>query len=159
MARVYGMKFAVITMLGDMLKCVIAMLLSKWLKGDVGLMVSGIACITGHCFPVFYNFKGGKGVSVGGALGFIVDWRVGLAVLLFFLIGAFVTHKVSVGSCCGCAAGLITAFMIGLPHCLIVLVVYAACLIVFKHTDNLTRVLNGTEPDFRAAKDTTDKLR
>ena len=71
MARVFGMKAGVMTLAGDMLKALIAMWLGKLLLGDIGLAVSGIACIVGHCFPVFHDFKGGKGISVGAAIGIV----------------------------------------------------------------------------------------
>ena len=63
MARVFGMKAGVITLLGDMVKAALAVLLGYLLLGDMGLMAGGIACIVGHCFPVFHQFKGGKEIG------------------------------------------------------------------------------------------------
>ena len=94
MARVFGMKAGVITLLGDMVKAALAVLLGYLLLGDMGLMAGGIACIVGHCFPVFHQFKGGKGVSVGGLLSLMIDWRVGLLVFGSFGLFAVGSKKV-----------------------------------------------------------------
>ena len=95
MARVFGMKAGVMTLAGDMLKALIAMWLGKLLLGDIGLAVSGIACIVGHCFPVFHDFKGGKGISVGAAIGIAIDWRVFVFIVVVFLIAAFMYFTAS----------------------------------------------------------------
>ena len=65
MARVYGLKAGALTLGGDVLKASLSMLIGWLLLGDVGLALGGIASLVGHCFPVYYNFRGGKGVSVG----------------------------------------------------------------------------------------------
>ncbi len=59
MARVYGWSAGFLTLGGDMLKAAIAMLIGLLLLGDLGIAIGGIAAMIGHCFPVFYGFKGG----------------------------------------------------------------------------------------------------
>ena len=100
MARVYGLGAGFLTLGCDMLKAVLACLLGKLLLGDLGLAVGGICCMIGHCFPVFHQFKGGKGISVGAALGLMIDWKVFLCIIGVFLIAAFLSRKVSFGSIC-----------------------------------------------------------
>ena len=69
MARVYGMKAGLATFAADAVKTVAAMLIGSKLGGVSGEAVAGAACIIGHCFPVYFSLRGGKGVSVGAALG------------------------------------------------------------------------------------------
>ncbi len=156
MARVYGWGMGFVTLGCDMLKAVLACLLGKLLLGDLGLAVGGICCMIGHCFPVFHQFKGGKGISVGAALGLMIDWKVFLCIIGVFLIVAFLSKKVSLGSICASVgiAAFTALFRVGTPQ--LVLACFAMCLAIFQHRANIQRLLNGTEPDFRAAKRNKD---
>ena len=152
MARTYGIWAGLAAMAGDMVKAVAAMLLGWWLLGDWGLACAGAACILGHCVPLLYTFRGGKGISVGGVIAFAVDWRVGLVVVGVFLLGAFSSKKVSLGSVL--AALAITAasivFRVSTPRLL--LAIFSMTLAIWQHRENIKRLLAGTEPDFKAKK-------
>lgn len=152
MARVYGMMAGVLTLGADVLKAVAAMLGGYLLLGDVGLSLGGICCIVGHCFPVFHNFKGGKGVSVGGAISVMIDWRVGLLVVGLFLLMAVLSKKVSLGSICGALAAGIGPLIFGLSTPRIVLGIVAMLVVILRHAENIRRLVKGTEPDFKPAK-------
>ena len=152
MARVYGMMAGVLTLGADVLKAVAAMLGGYLLLGDVGLSLGGICCIVGHCFPAFHNFKGGKGVSVGGAISVMIDWRVGLLVVGLFLLMAVLSKKVSLGSICGALAAGIGPLIFGLSTPRIVLGIVAMLVVILRHTENIRRLVKGTEPDFKPAK-------
>ena len=151
MARTFGLLAGFATLAGDFLKAVIVMFVGYRLCGDWGLMAGGMACTTGHCFPIFYGFRGGKGISVGAAIGLAIDWRVFLGIVAVFLIAAFLSKKASVGSVCAAVAVVVlsVAFAVPLPRLLLAL--YAAVLAVFQHRANLKRLSEGTEPDFKAA--------
>ena len=157
MARVYGWAAGVLTLVCDMAKAGLSVWIGWKLMGDWGLALGGIACMTGHCFPVFHSFKGGKGISVGAAIGLAIDWRVFVGIILVFLIVALLTRKVSAGSCA--AAVAITAaslvFTVGTPKLL--LAITAMCLALFQHRGNLKRLAAGNEPDFKAADDPKKK--
>ena len=88
MARVYGWGMGFVTLGCDMLKAVLATWIGSLLLGDVGLALGGVCCMVGHCFPVFHKFKGGKGISVGAALGLMIDWKVFVGIIAVFLIVA-----------------------------------------------------------------------
>lgn len=152
MARVYGMMAGVMTLLADALKAVAAMVVGWLLMGDVGLSLAGICCMLGHCFPVFHNFKGGKGVSVGGALSLLLDWRVGLLVIACFLLGAFLSKKVSLGSVLGALAAGIGPFIFSVSQPRMILGIVAMVIVIYRHKENILRLIKGTEPDFKAAK-------
>ena len=151
MARVYGMLPGLLTLAGDMLKCVLVMLVGHWLAGDRGMALCGAACLTGHCFPVFYHFKGGKGVSVGAAMGFVVDWRVGVCMAIVFFAFALVSKKVSLGSCAGALMFFAACIWFGMSEPIVIMSAYTMSLVVVKHRENLRRVARGTEPDFKVA--------
>ena len=142
---------------GDAAKAIIPMLIANKLAGDVGLAVAGIGCIMGHCFPVLHGFKGGKGVSVGGALAFGIDWRVGLAVVGSFLLASLLSKKVSVGSICGALAITISSLIFGMSAPKLVLAVFSMTLVILRHRPNIKRLIAGTEPDFRAGKNKMKK--
>ena len=152
MARVFGWGAGLITLGGDALKAVICMVVGNLILGDVGLSLSGAGCILGHCFPVMHDFKGGKGVSVGGALSFGIDWRVGLAVVGSFLLVALLSKKVSLGSLCGAIAITAASLLVGVSAPKIALAIFSMILVILRHRPNIQRLIAGTEPDFKAGK-------
>ena len=151
MARIYGLAAGIATLFGDALKAVLAMFLGWKLLGDAGIAASGLAVLVGHCFPVFHHFHGGKGVSVGAAVGLMVDWRVFLAIVCAFFIGALLTRKVSVGSVSAAVCVTVSALAVGVGPEKMLLCVCGMVLVIFQHRENIKRLLRGTEPDFKAA--------
>ena len=152
MARVFGWGAGLITLGGDALKAVVCMIVGNWILGDMGLAFAGAGCIFGHCFPVLHDFKGGKGVSVGGAVAFGVDWRVGLAVVGSFLLVALLSKKVSLGSLCGALAITASSLLVGVSEPKLALAIFSMALVIVRHRPNIQRLLAGTEPDFKAGK-------
>ena len=148
-ARNFGMKAGVATLLGDMLKTIVAMSLGVWLGGEVGKAVSGIACLLGHFYPVFFGFKGGKGISVGAVVAAFVGWRHFAFVVVMFVIGFAVTRIVSVGSVLA-AVGLPVALAIfGGSKPDMVLGIVGAILVVWMHRQNILRLTRGEEKKFQ----------
>ena len=152
MARVFGFSAGILTFVGDALKAGAAMFIGSRLLGDAGIAAGGIAALVGHCFPAFHHFHGGKGVSVGAALGLGVDWRVFAAIVCAFFIGALLTKKVSVGSICAALTITVSSLVFGIHGPKLFLCVCGMCLVVFQHRENIRRLINCTEPDFKAAK-------
>ena len=162
MARVFGMHAGLLTLAGDMLKAAAAMLLGFWLLGErysllaafliTGMALGGVACLLGHCFPVLHGFKGGKGVSSGAMVALMIDWRVFLCVVGVFLAGAFLTKKVSFGSICGALTIFISAAALGVSTPRLILAAAGMLIVIARHRDNIVRLINGTEPDFKPAK-------
>ncbi len=152
MARVYGWGAGVMTLVCDMLKAAVSLWIGWKLMGDWGLAAGGVACMVGHCFPVFHQFKGGKGISVGAMLGLAIDWRVFATIVVTFLIVALLTKKVSAGSIAAAVAITVFSaiFRVGTPK--ILLAAVAMCIAIFQHRGNIRRLIDGTEPDFKAKK-------
>ena len=152
MTRVFGWVAGVATLAFDVLKALAAMLIGRRLLGDAGVCLGGMAAMLGHCFPLFHHFKGGKGIATGAAIGFMIDWRVGISIVVAFLIGALISKKVSIGSIAA-AITIIPATWIFAPRpSMIALSVFASVLAITRHRENIKRLRAGTEPDFRAAR-------
>lgn len=153
MTRLYGWKAGVITLLGDMFKAAASMWLGNFLLGDLGVAAGGIACITGHCFPVFHSFKGGKGISVGAVIGLAIDWRVFVSIVGVFLIVALLSKKVSLGSLAAALTITVSALVFAVSTPKLILAIWSMCLAIFQHRENIKRLINGTEADFKAGRE------
>lgn len=152
MARVYGMSAGIITFALDALKTVAAMLIGQYLGDDVGKALAGAASIFGHCFPVYFSFRGGKGVSVGAALGFMTSPLAFVIIAAVFFAAAVSSRKVSLGSVCAAAALPIAAFLTNAGAPMLCMCFFSATLVIFMHRGNIERLISGTEADFRAKK-------
>ena len=156
MLRAVGKKAAAITLICDILKGVvailIAMLIGKIVKNsNIALLVqiAGVAVILGHTFPIFFGFKGGTGVATSLGVLIMSNYQIGLICLVFALVLMVLTQMVSVGSIA--AAILYPVLTLFIPQNYIVsgnYLIYSiilAVLIVFNHRENVKRLLNGTE--------------
>ena len=96
--RTLGWLPSVLTLLGDALKGLLAALLGKWLLGDLGAYAGGLAAIIGHNWPVFYGFRGGKGIATSFGVILIVEPLFGLAVFACQFLVLALTKYMSVAS-------------------------------------------------------------
>lgn len=160
--RTFGKKAGAMTLLGDCLKCVAAILLVKLFLGktygDILPLLTVYAaagCILGHNFPFYLNFRGGKGIaaSVGFILAF--DWRIFLICAVLFFTLFFTTHYVSVCSLSAYLAAFLAMIFWGqkgvygmdpayMTEMYVVMGLMTA-LAFFRHRANVVRLLNGTE--------------
>ena len=152
MARVYGLKAGLATLLLDMLKTVAAMLLGEYFLGGAGKAVAGAFCIIGHCFPLYFGFRGGKGVSVGAALGLMTGLPVLGIIMAVFFATAAISRKVSLGSVTAAVSLPLASWLTLEGEEIIIMNVFSAALVVFMHRGNISRLIKGTEPDFHPKK-------
>lgn len=152
MARVFGWGAGFLTLAGDVGKAALAMYIGWLLLGDAGLALGGIMSTIGHCFPVYYGFKGGKGVSVGLAVAFAIDWKVAAIALSVFIIIAVTTKKVSFGSILAAVSIIVCSIVMNVGVAKLILGITVPALVIVKHKDNIKRLLNGTEKDFKPGK-------
>ena len=153
--RTYGAKYALGVILCDMLKMVVAGLIGgylfRYLHGDwtLGLLLAGIGCELGHMFPVFFGFKGGKGILSGGTLVIMLDWRVALIAWALFILLWLVTKYVSLGSVCGTATVPVTTFLfLGHNWLYFALSLVVVGLIIYCHRENIVRLVKRQEHKF-----------
>jgi acyl phosphate:glycerol-3-phosphate acyltransferase len=141
---------AVLTLIGDGAKGWLAVFLARalaWRFGvdDIGIAAAALAVFVGHLWPVFFRFRGGKGVATAAGCLLAVDWRIGLGTLATWLIIAFFFRYSSLAALVAAVfAPFFTALVLGFN-------VYAAavlaigCLLVWRHADNIRKLVAGTE--------------
>lgn len=158
MARTYGKKAALYTILGDILKGVVAVVVGSFLMGaTLGGYFAGLMCVIGHVFPVFYGFRGGKGVATAAAVILVVNPVVFLVVLGVFVLTVLLTRYVSLGSCLSAAIFPFMTYQfiaMKLPNWgfAFICAFLMAILVICKHHTNLRRLANGTESKFAFKK-------
>ena len=137
---------ALATLLLDGGKGAVAVLLARWLVGgEDAAQVAGFAAFLGHLYPVWLGFRGGKGVATFLGLFLALDWQVGLALCLTWLVTALATRYSSVAALFAAAsAGLWIVW--STDGSLLVLALILTVLVYVRHSANLTRLKAGTEP-------------
>lgn len=156
MLRTVGKKAALITLVCDILKGVISILLAlligkiaKEANNSILVQIAGILVIIGHTFPIFFKFKGGKGVATAVGVLITTNWQIGLICLIFGLVLIALTRMVSLGSIT--AAILFPILILFIKSNYIVegnYFIYSliiAVMVVFNHRENVKRLLSGTE--------------
>lgn len=154
--RTYGAKYALIVIGLDMGKTVVACLIGGFmfshLFGDwtLGVLLGGLGCELGHVFPVFFGFKGGKGILSGSMLAILLGWKVALVAWGVFMLLWALTRYVSLGSLAAAVSLPITVYFF-LGHNLVytALAFFMAALVVYCHRENIVRLLHGTENKFK----------
>jgi len=129
------------------LACIIGrLLLSPYNLELEGTMIAGTAVMLGHDFPVFSNFKGGKGILSGLFIALMADWRIAAAILAIFAIVYFMTQYVSLGSVLAAGVfGISFAVLHKDNLCVVICGLFMAVLTIFMHRGNIQRLLKGEE--------------
>ncbi len=167
--RCAGKECALITLAGDLLKGVVAVAVSRGFCGllDAGMnpgndthyigYIAGLFAIIGHIFPIYYGFKGGKGVLVGVASFLIVDFKVFIALLAIFVVMLAITKYVSLSSIIATVycplATLLMSWIVngngfGRSFLYMILSLPMAALVIWMHRSNVERLMQGTEDKF-----------
>lgn len=157
--RVLGKKAALIVFLGDILKAVIAVIIAKLLFPEMAFisgLYAGIGAIIGHSYPIFFKFKGGKGIAVTVGAIYMIDLPIAIIVSLIFIVSVAVTRIVSISSLLltGFIPILIFVFYRGNEHIVesVLLGIIIAALTAYRHKANIVRIINGTEAKLGSKK-------
>lgn len=164
--RTLGKKAALFVLIGDLLKGILAytagfyipvilhQLSGSGVEGGKAIagMVAGTAAIIGHVWPVYFGFKGGKGVLTSLAVLLMIDWKVALILLGLFIIIVLLTRYVSLGSTVCAALFPVLSIILGRDAAVIGFSAVIAILIIYLHRTNIGRLLNGTESKLGAPK-------
>ena len=145
---------AILTLLGDTLKGVIAVLLAKFFAAQLGITVSGVALVAisvflGHLWPVFFGFKGGKGVATAAGVLWALDWRIGLGLTLIWALAFSVTRVSSLAALIGSACAPILAYFFTGIGPFFYAALLMAVLLFWRHKENIARLLSGEEGSFK----------
>ena len=145
MLRTYGKLPAAATLLLDMAKGAVSVVLGTLIFADIGSAIAGLFVVLGHMFPCFYKFKGGKGVATTAMVVLATDWLVFLILLAIFLVIVIGTKYVSLGSV---MCMLIYPFVLANIHNTgfnVLSAIIVAALVIFMHRSNIARLRAGTE--------------
>ena len=162
MLRSVGKGAAAITLVCDILKGVvaisIAMILGNIIKDvnkELLVQIAGIAVVVGNTFPIFFGFKGGKGVATSLGILLMSNWQIGLICLVFALVLMILTRMVSLGSCAAAVLFPVLTLFINENYTVLtegkngstyfIYSVILAIIVLFNHRSNIKRILNGTE--------------
>ena len=158
--RTVGKKAAIITLVCDILKGVVSILIAllvseiaKESSAAVLIEIAALAVVIGHTYPIFFEFRGGKGVATSLGIILLVNWKIGLICLIFALALMAVTRMVSLGSISAAVLfAVLTIFIrdsylagIEYEFSFIIFGILLAAIVVFNHRTNLKRIVAGNE--------------
>jgi glycerol-3-phosphate acyltransferase PlsY len=141
-----GKTAALLTLLIDINKAVVAVLITKLFTNDVNILAAvGLAAFLGHLYPIFFNFKGGKGVATALGILLVLNWQVGIAALVTWLIMAIIFRYSSLAAIF--AASFTPVYMYFLADELVYVGMSSilATLLLWRHRRNIDNLLNGRE--------------
>ncbi len=155
--RSVGKRAAALTLICDVLKGVVAILIAvllgnivKELDKALLVQIAAVAVVIGHTFPIFFGFKGGKGVATSLGILLVINWQIGLICLVFALVIMVLTRMVSAGSVLAAILFPVLVLFIGQEYYIVsgnyfIFSVIMALIVAFNHRSNIKRILNGTE--------------
>lgn len=164
MLRTYGKKFAVFTMIGDILKVAAAILIAFIIldaplnlifgfadNKDTAVTIilykefAGFFCVLGHIFPCYFKFKGGKGVAACTGMVILVDWRIALILFVIFVLTVLISNWISLGSIIIAVLFPVLILIFYKSLILTLIALLFAVIVIIAHRENIKRILNGTE--------------
>lgn len=156
MLRSVGKGLAALTLLCDILKGIAAVLvalgigkIAKDIKPEILVQLAGFFAVVGHTFPVYFGFKGGKGVATSLGLLLLINWQIGLICLVFALLVMILTRMVSLGSIMAALLFPVLTIFITEHYIVegnyIIFGIAMAIFVIFNHRSNLKRIYKGEE--------------
>ena len=158
MLRSVGKKAAAITLICDILKGVVAILIAMFISwafkvenASLLVQIAGIAVVLGHTFPIFFGFKGGKGVATSLGILIISNWQIGLICLIVGVVLIALTRMVSLGSCAAAVLFPVLTLFINEHYIVsqgssyLIYSIILAVIVLFNHRSNIQRILSGKE--------------
>ena len=168
--RLLGKKLGVLTLVGDVLKAVVPMLATYWYfvqsgmpvspsELDMAVTLSGGAAFLGHMYSIYLKFGGGKGVATGLGVFIVLEPLTALISLFLFIAVVYISGYVSVGSLVVSALITLWIWLLGGSPYHVFLGFFIGVLIWLKHVDNIKRLFEGTETNWRAWKKEKDSIK
>lgn len=144
---------ALFTLLGDALKGSFTVGLAQYFELSpwmIGLIA--IATLIGHVFPVYYGFKGGKGVATAAGILFMFSWTMGLTIFGIWLSIFLIWRYSSLAAIMAGALSPVIGFFYGIDFFELIASSFIALILIIRHIDNIKRLINGTESSFKNKK-------
>lgn len=159
MYRVYGKSGAGLTLLGDIGKQILSVLFGIIMLGQYGAYLAGGFCMIGHILPVFYNFKGGKGVLTAATMILLIDPMIFCVLIVVFILVLLITRYVSLASIMAAftyPAAVYYAERIRTGNnpdmFQMLFALFIGCVIIYMHRSNIYRIFNNQETKFSFRK-------
>ena len=150
--RVAGKLPGVLTLVGDILKGFLPLLACKtWLTPTPTQL--GIACavaIVGHCYPVYLKFRGGKGIATALGIFLVISPAAVLGAAIVFGVAIAITRFISLGSVLAAMSAPLLVLMLNEPQPIFLATLFIAALIIWRHRNNINRLIDGSEDRFKA---------
>lgn len=145
--RVMGKKLGILTFIFDFGKGVLALLVGRFIMGDIGALIGGFAAVIGHNWPIFIGLKGGKGVATSLGVLLMLHWPSTIIAVLIGVIVGLTTRYVSLGSMCFLSSFPIIYAIISksFQREYFILALLLAVLAIIRHRSNIQRLKAGTE--------------
>jgi len=144
--RTLGLKAGVLTLLGDAIKGVIAILIARKFGGVNIALLSGIAVVAGHNWPILFGFKGGKGIATTIGVALTINLFSTLICLIFGILIIIKTKYISLASILAICLFPFILLTIDIKHFIFGLIL--AMMAIFRHRTNIKRLMEGTESKF-----------
>jgi len=144
--RIAGKKAAFFTLVGDCLKGLIPVLIAHWLSDNsIVIALTGFSAFLGHCFPLFFGFKGGKGVATAIAVCVGYDWLIGVFIIAIWLLFAKVFKISSVAAIVAFATLPVLVYWQSETWSTTAVFALMSVILIWRHKANIQRLLQGTE--------------
>jgi glycerol-3-phosphate acyltransferase PlsY len=144
---------ALLTLLGDALKGSLTVGLAQYFELSplmVGLIA--IATLIGHVFPIYYGFKGGRGVATAAGILFMFSWTMGLIVLAIWLGVFFIWRYSSLAAIIAASLSPVIGFFYKIDFYELIATSIIALILILRHVENIKRLIDGTETGFKDKK-------
>lgn len=154
MIRVFGFAYGAFTFAGDFVKGLLAVVLGRLIAGDLGGYLCGLGAVVGHCYPVFFGFRGGKGVAATFGMAWVVSPLCAAITTVVSAIVMLVSKTVSLGSLLGVTLYLLLLMFLP-PFDFTRVIIFALLwvLILFRHKENIIKLAHGEENKLVKKKD------
>lgn len=145
--RTLGVVPAILVVIGDLLKGIIGVILGGFLTGnEIGKMLGGLAAVIGHNWPLFFQFRGGKGILTSTAVILMIAPQIAGIVVIISIVIIALTRYVSLGSLVGAILFPLLVVVIEFNNTKLILFgVVLSSLAIYRHRENIKRLIRGTE--------------
>ena len=145
--RSFGLKSALPVFIFDVIKGVLAVRLAIWITSGyyLAIILSGVFVVLGHDWPIFLQYKGGKGVATSLGILFALNWKIALALFVIAVVIILLSKMVSLASLIGLIASPFAFKLMGDPVEYVIICASIAIIGVFQHRHNIIRIIKGQE--------------
>ncbi|WP_026567330.1 glycerol-3-phosphate 1-O-acyltransferase PlsY [Bacillus sp. UNC41MFS5] len=151
--RTLGVKAGLVVTLADILKGTLAAALPHLFQVDINPLMAGIFAVVGHTYPIFAGFRGGKAVATSGGVVLFYAPYMFITVLIFFFISLYISKYVSLSSMIAGITAVMFALVSGVVDewdiPLLIVVLFLASFVIYRHRANIKRIMNKTEPKIK----------